>query len=245
MTLLAGRPIGRDAVVVDHAVAAAYCLPGRCRRIVVTSAAFTALRDDELDAVLAHERAHLGGRHHLLLTSAQGLHRAFPGAPIFRDAHEQIGRLVEMLADDIASDQHGRHTVAAAMAAVVGGSAPDAALAAGGSGALGRARRLIGPVRPLPTRNIVAGFALAAAGAVLPVVLAASPALAATRTPPCMRTYGPTASALPVAQPTTHSPQSCHDRLGAGGHGVVCACVLAGMATGKSDSIPGVNLAVR
>lgn len=185
LTLLACGALGHDAVVIDHAAAAAYCLPGRYRRIVLTSAALAALRDDELAAVLAHERAHLAGRHHLVLAFADGLHRAFPGVPLFRHAHEQVARLVEMLADDVASDRHGRLTVAAAMAALVSGGAPAAALAAGGPTALSRARRLLTPVRPLPTRGVVAGFALTAAVAVLPVMMVAAPAVAATRMAPC------------------------------------------------------------
>ena len=61
-----------DPVVVQHATLAAYCLPGRGGRIVLTSAALAALSPDELAAVLAHERAHLSGRHHLALAAAAG-----------------------------------------------------------------------------------------------------------------------------------------------------------------------------
>ncbi len=64
-----------DPVVVQHATLAAYCLPGRGGRIVLTSAALAALSPDELAAVLAHERAHLSGRHHLALAAAAGLSR--------------------------------------------------------------------------------------------------------------------------------------------------------------------------
>lgn len=98
MTLLAAPSLA-TAAVIDHAVPAAYCLPGRGRRIVLTSAALTALSDDELNAVLAHERAHLSGRHHLVVAFADGLSRAFPNVPLFRRAQEQVGRLVEMLAE--------------------------------------------------------------------------------------------------------------------------------------------------
>lgn len=177
LTLLACRPLRGDAVVVDHCVPAVYCLPGRYRRIVVTSAAVAALGDDELAAVLAHERAHLAGRHHLLVALANGLNRAFPRVSLFRHAHDQISRLVEMVADDTASERHGRVTVAAAMAALAGAAAPAAALAAGGSTALSRARRLLAPRRPLTTRSVVVGFALTAAIAMLPTAVAAAPAI--------------------------------------------------------------------
>lgn len=186
VTLLAGTALDRDTVIIDHGTPVAYCLPGRHRRIVLTSAALAALRDDELQAVLAHERAHLSGRHHLVLAFADALRRAFPGLPLFRLAHEQIGRLVEMLADDIAADRHGRLTVAAAMAALAGGGgAPTAALAAGGSTAVARARRLVAPARPLRAGSVLAGLALAAAVTALPAVVAAAPAAAATQMAPC------------------------------------------------------------
>lgn len=185
ITLLAGRALEDDAVVIDHTTPAAYCLPGRHRRIVLTSAAMAALGDEEVQAVLAHERAHLSGRHHLVLAFADALRRAFPRVPLFRHAHDQISWLVEMLADDIAGDRHGRFTVAAAMAALAGGGAPAAALAAGGSTAVARARRLVAPARPLRTRSVLAGLALAAAVAALPAVVAAAPAAAASRMAPC------------------------------------------------------------
>ena len=49
-------------VVLDHPTPAACCLGGRHRRVVVTSGALAALDEDQLDAVLAHERSHLAGR---------------------------------------------------------------------------------------------------------------------------------------------------------------------------------------
>lgn len=185
VTLLAGGALDDDTIVIDHVTPAAYCLPGRHRRIVLTSAALTALGNDELQAVLAHERAHLSGRHHLVLAFADAMRRAFPGLPLFRHAHEHVCRLVEMLADDIASDRHGRLTVAAAMAALADGSAPAAALAAGGSTAVARARRMIAPGRPLRARSVLAGLVVAAAIAVMPAVAAATPAVAATPVAPC------------------------------------------------------------
>ena len=42
---------------------AAYCVSGRPPAIVVTTAALGALDDRQLDAVVAHERAHLAGHH--------------------------------------------------------------------------------------------------------------------------------------------------------------------------------------
>ena len=49
------------ARVVEHHVPLAYCIPGRGGRIVLTSAAVNALDAEQLEAVIAHERAHLQG----------------------------------------------------------------------------------------------------------------------------------------------------------------------------------------
>ncbi|MGI8448167.1 MAG: M48 family metalloprotease [Streptosporangiaceae bacterium] len=57
---------------------AVYCVPAR-RRIVFTTGALRRLDSPQLDAVLAHERAHLAGRRHLVIilaTSLRGARRA-------------------------------------------------------------------------------------------------------------------------------------------------------------------------
>ena len=60
--------------------------PGACpaagRPVVLTSAAVEALDDTQLAAVLAHERAHQRGRHHLLVSLAGSLAAAFPRVPM-------------------------------------------------------------------------------------------------------------------------------------------------------------------
>lgn len=77
-----GRRIdGVDAVVVDAAERAAYCVAGHPDTVVVTSAALDSLTDRNLQAVLAHERAHLAGRHHHVLAFVRALAVAIPGCP--------------------------------------------------------------------------------------------------------------------------------------------------------------------
>lgn len=84
-------------------------------RIVVTSALADALHPGELRAVLEHERAHLVGRHDLLLRAAR-LNRAclpaFFGARAFDQA---VHLLVELAADDAAARLCGAPTVADAL----------------------------------------------------------------------------------------------------------------------------------
>ncbi|MFE3742764.1 M48 family metalloprotease, partial [Streptomyces sp. NPDC059134] len=64
---------GGDAelAVVRDALPDAYALPGRPGRIVVTTGMLRALEPAEREALFAHERAHLRGRHHLLLQAVE------------------------------------------------------------------------------------------------------------------------------------------------------------------------------
>lgn len=168
-----------DALIVDHDSAAAYCLPGRGRQIVLTSAALAALDTDQLQAVLAHERAHLRGRHHLVLAGAKGMQRAFPTVACFRHAQRNVVRLVEMLADDQAGRRCARLTIAAALVALAASSVPPAALSAGGPTALARVQRLAAPARPLGFVRTTIGGMLVIAAFAIPVTVSVAPALAA------------------------------------------------------------------
>jgi hypothetical protein len=178
---VAGRPDpALGAVVVDHAQPAAWCLPGASRSVVVTTAAVAALDDSQLTAVLAHERAHQRGRHHLLVSLAGSLAAAFPRVPAFGRAHEQVARLTELLADDAAARVSHRLTVAEALLAL-GAPAPAAAaaLGAGGSTAAARIRRLIAAPAPLSRAAAAAGMLTVAALLALPLAFLAGPAAAA------------------------------------------------------------------
>ena len=153
-----------DVHVIDGDRPAVYCLPGR-RRIVLTAGALTCLDDSQLDAVLAHERAHLLlGRHHLVLALAVALQRAFPGVAFFAVAARQVAFLVEVAADDAAARRAPRLTVASALLAVAAAGVPAGALGAGGSAAARRIQRLIDPPpRDSGARRAVTCIALAAA----------------------------------------------------------------------------------
>jgi beta-lactamase regulating signal transducer with metallopeptidase domain len=99
--------------------------------------------------VLAHERAHLAGRHHLLLTFSRALQAAFPFSRFFDLAASQVGELVEVAADDAATRREHRLTLAAALLAVAAAGTPAGALGAGGTADAQRVRRLIDPPRRL------------------------------------------------------------------------------------------------
>jgi Zn-dependent protease with chaperone function len=142
-----GRRIdGVDAVVVDARERAAYCVAGRPDTIVVTSAALDSLTDRHLQAVLAHERAHLAGRHHHVLAFARALAAAIPGVPLFSMGAREISRLLEMAADDAAARRHGSLTLLDALLALsIGALAPHGAVGATATDVLTRAERLAAP----------------------------------------------------------------------------------------------------
>lgn len=177
-----------DTVVVEHETAAAYCLPGRRQRIVLSTAALTALSGEQLQAVLAHERAHLRGRHDLAIAAALALARAFPGVPVFQVAKEEVVGLVELRADDVAGRTTRRLILAEALLAL-GGAAqetvPAIALAAGGSTTARRVHRLIAPHRPLGNARTGLCLLIAAAFLAVPLLLLAGPAATAAHAGHC------------------------------------------------------------
>lgn len=141
------RSVCSRATVVEHAEPAAYCLPGLRPRIVLSSGALALLSGDEIDAVLAHERAHLRGRHHLVLAAAHTFARLYSGLPLARGVREQIPLLLEMAADDHALRRSSRQALASAMFTLAAGEAPNGALAAGGQTVLVRLKRVLVPGR--------------------------------------------------------------------------------------------------
>jgi Zn-dependent protease with chaperone function len=179
LMLVADRHAATGAHVVLHASPAIYCLPGRPGIIVMTSAAVATLDDQQRSAVLAHERAHLRHRDHLVLTAAAALREAFPFLPAFKAAQMQLLHLVEMRADDVASRHHDRRILATALVTLAEGTIPAAAIGSGGAGALDRVKRLARPADPVSLRwsMLVTGTALAML--MLPVVTAVSPAVLA------------------------------------------------------------------
>jgi Zn-dependent protease with chaperone function len=177
LSLIAHADKDLDVVVLDHAACAAYCVPGRAGRIVVTSAALRALDSEQMTAVVAHERAHLRGRHHLAVQAASSLRAAFPFVPALRDAENHVARLTEMVADDAATRAVDRLTLATALVRLGEGSRPAGALGAGGSTALMRVRRLANPAAPLSPMRRLATLAGVALLVLTPLVVAAAPAL--------------------------------------------------------------------
>ncbi|EFC83891.1 M56 family metallopeptidase [Parafrankia sp. EUN1f] len=122
---------------------------------MVSEGLLRTLTPEELDAVLAHEEAHVAGRHDLVIQPFMAWERTFPFLRPAREATAAVSLLVEMLADDAAAQRTSGRTLARALArlgvtraavpagtlGVTGmppGNAPEslAALGVGGAGRL-------------------------------------------------------------------------------------------------------------
>ncbi|HPZ94585.1 MAG TPA: M48 family metalloprotease [Mycobacterium sp.] len=142
---LVGRPIGSDVVIIDAPAPAAYCVAGRPPAIVVTTAALTALDQSQLNAVIAHERAHLKGRHAYLVAAVRGLTTALPTIRLFDSAAMHVSSLLEMCADDAAARAYGRRPLLDGLLTLSGAGTPAHGLAAAAISVLARAQRLSDP----------------------------------------------------------------------------------------------------
>ncbi len=176
---LTGRQGPWNTTLLDHSAPAAYCVPGRDRRVVLTTGALEALDTEQLRAVLAHEHAHLRGRHHLVVMLTSALADAFPRSRTARTARAETARLVELAADDAAVRRTGRLPLAEALLALNPGPGAAATLSAGGTTAAARVRRLIEATPPVRCLPLVTGVVLTGLTLVLPLAVAAGPALAA------------------------------------------------------------------
>ncbi|MEO6473325.1 MAG: M56 family metallopeptidase [Aeromicrobium sp.] len=164
--------------VVDHGKPAVYCVPGKDGTVVFTSAALLALDDNQIRMVIAHERAHLSGRHDLVLALAGALRRALPFVGSMKVARDEMGQLVEMRADDVAMRLGDRISIAKALVHLAEGPIPSGALGAGGA-ALARLTRIAEPPRPIGAAERLLGVGAALLMLIGPFAIAVEPAFAA------------------------------------------------------------------
>ena len=184
LRILATRDAERGILVLQHDDAACYSLPGRGGAVVITSEALRRLSPGQLDAVLAHEHAHLAGRHHLVITLAFAVRRAVPGVRLLAYAERETRRLVELIADDAAARSHGASAVAAALAVIGAGHVPGTALGVSSRDlppAVARVARLAGADRELRGRARTLSVAAAVATVMVPILLALVSAMTVMR----------------------------------------------------------------
>lgn len=174
---LVGRPVGQDVFVIDASERAAYCVSGRPPVIVVTTGALAALDDDQLGAVLAHERAHLAGRHHQVIAALRSLAVVFPKLSLMTQGATEVSRILEMCADDAAARRFGHRALLLGLMSLAG-AAPAGSLGAADVAVLSRAERLAVPATP-PTQiraraALTSASTLMAGGPLLILALMAS-----------------------------------------------------------------------
>ncbi|MFD1827335.1 MULTISPECIES: M56 family metallopeptidase [Mumia] len=171
--LVASRDASRRSVrILDTSEPFAYCLPGMDARVVLSRGTVASLDPSELDAVLAHERAHLRARHDLVLDAFTALHRAFPRVLRSEAALASTRVLVELLADDHARRASGTTPLARALVKI--GTRPAPAGALGATTTLVRRIERLEEERP-GRREAVACYVMAAVVVVGPTVSLAVP----------------------------------------------------------------------
>jgi Zn-dependent protease with chaperone function len=98
------RQAAGDLSIVNDDCPDAYALPGKPGRIVVTSGMLRALNPSEREALFAHERAHLTGRHHWFLAAAELSAHCHPA---LRTVCTAIVLAAERTADEAAASATG------------------------------------------------------------------------------------------------------------------------------------------
>lgn len=133
--------------VLEHATPTAYCLPGMSRRVVLSQGTIDRLPQEELDAVLAHEKAHLAARHDLILEFFTVVHEAVPPFVRSETALREVHLLIEVLADRAAVRDVGTMPTARAIVGMAGGGhSPAGSMAMGSTPSAAKLR--IGLLQP-------------------------------------------------------------------------------------------------
>lgn len=166
-----GRP---PTLWLEHSRPLAFSLAGPRPLVVATRGLAQRLTEGEVLAVLEHERAHVRGRHHLLLAAAQTLSGALPVLPLLRQAPAALSDLVELAADATASRRCGACVLHDALAKVSSFDLPPAALAVGNHAVDLRLRRLVGAAPTRAPAQRAVGVGLVGAAAVIAPVAAAT-----------------------------------------------------------------------
>lgn len=119
------RVQGYDVTVVDAKRPFALTFPARHGGIVVSTGAIESLTHHELDAVLAHERAHLRQRHHGLAALVRSLATFLRWVPLVAAAADALPHYLEIAADDRARREHGTAVLVGALVQLGTRTVPD------------------------------------------------------------------------------------------------------------------------
>lgn len=117
--LASSSSAGEPLWVADHR-AMAMSISGRPGLIIASDGLRAQLPPEAVVATLEHERAHLRGHHHALVTIAETLAAALPWCPLLRAAPAATRDLVELAADAHAARRCGPEAVQVALRRMTG-----------------------------------------------------------------------------------------------------------------------------
>ena len=157
---------------LDSAELVAFSLSGRPGLIVLSQGVRQQLTAAAVAATLAHERAHLRGRHQLILDVVDAVAATVPIAPLLRVAPIALRELVELAADSTAVRRCGSIAVGDALRAMTAGQDIGFGLAMAGTATARRLQRLDSGrgVSPGPIRSLWCALT-AISAAVVPALL--------------------------------------------------------------------------
>ncbi|WP_439659431.1 M56 family metallopeptidase [Lentzea sp. HUAS TT2] len=162
-----------ETLWLEHDDPLAFSLAGKPGVVVATEGLAKQLTRAQVEAVLAHERAHLSGRHHLIIATAEALANTFPFLPLFKLSPAMLRELVELVADAAAVRACGAEAVRDALLKVSRKGTPGTALAMSGTSIDVRVERLNNGRSPTSRRRQLFSCGLAGVTAmVLPTLVA-------------------------------------------------------------------------
>lgn len=156
---------------LDTAEPVAYSVAGRPSLVVASSGLRSRLDDAEVAAVLAHEHAHLRGRHHVLVAVADAVAGALPWLPLMHHSPAFVQVAVEVAADSSAARSCSARTVRSALSHMPRHRTPAAALGIAADDVTLRLRVLDRTRRPGGVlRRVTCAVTAGAAATALPVL---------------------------------------------------------------------------
>lgn len=164
--------------VLDGPLPFAYCLPGRRPRVVLSGGALRVLDAEQVNAVIAHEQAHLRHRHDLVMESFTAFYRAVPRPLRSRAPLDAVHLLLEMVADDAARSRSGAGALSSALEVLGDAVSPDAPAELDATSAGNERRRRLDRLAGPDTRSgalTVAAATMAVCLLVLPTVILVVP----------------------------------------------------------------------
>ncbi|MDH6182035.1 Zn-dependent protease with chaperone function [Microbacteriaceae bacterium SG_E_30_P1] len=183
LLMLLSQPHDSGTRLIDTPAPVAYCLPGAISSVTVVSAGLIELLDEQqMLAVIEHERAHVKQRHDIVLVFFRAWRASLPWFPIAYRAQEEVGLLIELLADDearrvvddeVLADAIVRVGAGASVTSIDDEATPTDALTT-------RLARLAEPPLPRPAETAVLALA-AALVLVPPALLFVAPLVASLR----------------------------------------------------------------